>query len=469
MNRIINKLKKELSPSNDYIYKKISIKNNNVYLVFSEVLCSSSDINDFILKRLLILSPRNLNNITDSIPSSNIIKIMEEDIYFYLNNGFLIYIFKSFIYAIEMRQVLERGITTIESEISTNGPKDSFSENFNTNLGLIKKRIKSKDLKWKEYIIGRYSKTKIGLLYIDDICNKDIIKQIEQKLSKIDIDGIIDSSYLKDILEDNNNSFFPTIMSTERPDKVSMSLLEGKVSIIVDMSSYVLILPNFFIDFFHTVDDYYQKSLNTTFIRIVRLISFFISIFLPAYYIAIITYNQDSIPLNLLLLLKAQKFLVPFPAIIEAIFMIISFEILRESDIRMSSTTGTAISILGGLILGDAAVNAGIMSPIMIIVIALSSIAGFVFTNIELINAVRIYRIIFIALASLLGLYGIYLGGIYLLYKLITLTSLTKPYLIPFSPFIRKAQLDAIYKDKNVNTKYRNTILSKNIIRGRYK
>ena len=149
--------------------------------------------------------------------------------------------------------------------------------------------------------------------------------------------------------------------------------------------------------------------------------------------------------------------------------MIISFEILRESDIRMSSTTGSAISILGGLILGDAAVSAGIMSPIMIIVIALSSIAGLVFTSIELVNAVRIYRIIFLILASILGVYGIYLGAVYLLYQLITLTSFDKPYLAPFSPFIKKEQKDAILKSKNQGIKERNPLLTKNIKRGEYK
>ena len=240
------------------------------------------------------------------------------------------------------------------------------------------------------------------------------------------------------------------------------------MAIIVDMSSYVLILPNFFIDFFHTVDDYYQKSINVTFIRCIRILAFFIAIFIPAYYIAVTTYNQNSIFLSLLLLLKAQRTAVPFPAIVEALFMIISFEILRESDLRMSSTTGSAISILGGLILGDAAVSAGIMSPIMIIVIAISSIAGFVFTSIELVNAIRLYRIIFLLLATVLGVYGIYLGAIYLLYKLITLTSFDKPYLAPFSPFIKKEMNDAIYKKDNKGEKSRNPLLTNNKRRGKY-
>jgi len=465
MEKIVNDIRKRL-PSKDYIYKKIKIDKKELYLIFNEVLCSGDEINESILKRLTLLNHKNFD-LENKIPANNIKIIKKDEIISYVNKGFVVCLTGDMIFAIEEKQKLERGITTIESELSLNGPKDSFSESFNTNLGLIRRRIKSEDLWWDEVTLGKSTETKVGILYMNNIVDKDLVEKVKARLNLIDIDGIIDSSYLKDNLE-NNNSFFPTISSTERPDKVAMSLLEGKVAIIVDMSSYVLILPNFFIDFFHTVDDYYQKSINVTFIRCIRILAFFISIFIPAYYIAVTTYNQNSIFLSLLLLLKAQRTAVPFPAIVEALFMIISFEILRESDLRMSSTTGSAISILGGLILGDAAVSAGIMSPIMIIVIAISSIAGFVFTSIELVNAIRLYRIIFLLLATVLGVYGIYLGAIYILYKLITLTSFDKPYLAPFSPFIKNEMNDAIYKRDNKGEKSRNPLLTNNKKRGKY-
>ncbi len=466
---IINKIKKGIGPSNDYIFKSLKIKRKTIYFIFSEVLCNGSDINDFILRSFTNIDKKSLSNIINLIPENNVKKINTDSIFDYLNNGFLLCIINNEIFAIEVRARLDRGVNTIESEISITGPKDSFCENFNINLGLIRRRIKSNNLWWEELNLGSLSKTKVGILYIDGVVNYNIVANIKEKLNNINIDSIIDSSYLKDVLEDNNNSFFPTIMSTERPDKASMALLEGKVVIIVDTSSYVLILPNFFIDFFHTVDDYYQSNFNIIFNRIIRVFAFFVSIFLPALYIAVTTYNQDSIPLSLLLLLKVQRHFVPFPAVVEALFMIISFEILRESDIRMSSTTGTAISILGGLILGDAAVSAGIISPIMIIIIALSSIAGFVFTSVELINALRFYRILTIVLACLLGIYGIYISGCFMLFKLITLTSLNKPYLAPFSPFIKSEQKDAIYKEANIGKKYRNPLLTNNKERGNYK
>lgn len=465
MEKIVNDIRKRL-PSKDYIYKKIKIDKKELYLIFNEVLCSGDEINESILKRLTLLNHKNFD-LENKLPANNIKIIKKDEIISYVNKGFVVCLTGDMIFAIEEKQKLERGITTIESELSLNGPKDSFSESFNTNLGLIRRRIKSEDLWWDEVTLGKSTETKVGILYMNNIVDKDLVEKVKARLNLIDIDGIIDSSYLKDNLE-NNNSFFPTISSTERPDKVAMSLLEGKVAIIVDMSSYVLILPNFFIDFFHTVDDYYQKSINVTFIRCIRILAFFIAIFIPAYYIAVTTYNQNSIFLSLLLLLKAQRTAVPFPAIVEALFMIISFEILRESDLRMSSTTGSAISILGGLILGDAAVSAGIMSPIMIIVIAISSIAGFVFASIELVNAIRLYRIIFLLLATVLGVYGIYLGAIYLLYKLITLTSFDNPYLAPFSPFIKNEMNDAIYKRDNKGEKTRNPLLTNNKKRGKY-
>ena len=248
-----------------------------------------------------------------------------------------------------------------------------------------------------------------------------------------------------------------------------MSRLEGKVAILVDNSPYLLILPCFFIDLFHTPDDYYQKPINITFIRIIRLFAFLIAILIPAYYIAITTHNHDSITTDLLLNFLSQRSTVPFPALVEALLMSVSFEILRESDMRMASTMGTAVSILGGLVLGDAAVSAGIISPIMIIVVAISAISGLVFPSIELTSAIRWWRIIFMILASMFGIYGIFLGIIVLIIKLTSIKVLGKPYLAPFSPLILSEQTDAIIRSNQTKkTKYRNPLLArKNIVRGR--
>lgn len=463
---IVKEIKTRVGTSNDYKIKDICIDGKTLTLFYNEVLTDSSSIDNFVLKSLLNLDRNSFRKLDEHLPAINISKIKKNQIYDFVNNGFLIIFYKK-IYAVEVKAKLDRGINNIQSELSLSGPKDSFSENYNTNLGLIRRRIKSCDLKVMNLDIGVRSKTRVGILYIDDIVDKKIVKRIDEVLRRIDIDGIIDSSYLKITLE-GQKSFFPTIMMSERPDKSAMALLEGKVVILVDMSPYALILPSFFIDFFHTTDDYYQKSFNTTFIRIIRFFAFLIAIFTPACYIAVTTRNYDIVPLDLLLMLKAGRTFVPFPAYIEALFMIVCFEILKESDIRMSNTSGSSISILGGLILGDAAVSAGIVSPIMIIVVAISSIAGLVFSSIELVNALRLYKIILLLLGTLLGIYGVIIGTIYMIYKLLTLKVFGIPYLVPFIPFDKNEINDSFIK-REESVKKRNSFLTKNIVRGRYK
>ncbi len=464
----IDKLKEKIGISKDYIYREMTIDRKKIIILFNEVLVSSSECNDFILNRLTRLKRKDLYNLINVLPDCNILEIDKDEIFTYVNTGFFIVISKK-IYAIEMKAMLDRGIATAENELSVKGPKDAFSENFNTNLGLIRRRIKTTKLQCLDLKFGRITKTKVGVLYIKGIVDDNLIDQIKLKLSTIDIDGIVDSTYLKENLESKNSSFFPTIMSTERPDKVCMALLEGKAAIIVDMSPYVLIMPNFFIDFFHTVDDYYQKPINITFIRIIRLIAFFIAIFIPALYIMVTTHNHDLVSLDVLLSLKAQRESVPFPAIIEALFMMISFEILRESDIRMSSTSGSAVSILGGLILGDAAVSAGIISPIMIIVVAISAISGLVFNSIELVSAIRWWRFIMLFIASLFGFWGIIIGIIILFIRLATIKSFGRHYLAPFIPFVKTEFKDNIIKKENKGDKYRNPLITNNLKRGHFR
>lgn len=472
---MIEKIKIDTNNTSDIIYKELLINNQKITIIYSEVLASGEDISQIILKNISYIVEKNLpiNNLFlylyNNIPGHNRVIIKDyQDLLKKLWNGYtIIYINDLEIFALETKSKLDRGINTVNSELSVRGPKDSFTENFNKNFGLIRKRIKNESLWMKDLIIGKYSQTKVGICYIKDIANKDLIEKVTSRLEKIDIDGIIDSGYLKKYLVEKN-SIFPTIVTTERPDVVSMALLEGKCCIVVDNSPYVLIMPCFFIDLFHTPDDYYQKTINISFIRIIRLLAFFIAIFVPAYYIAITTHNHDSVTTSLLLNFLAQRESVPFPALVEGIIMTVSFEILRESDMRMASTMGTAVSILGGLVLGDAAVQAGIISPIMIIVVAISAISGLVFTSIELTSAIRFWRIFLMILAASLGIYGIYLGLILLITKLASISSFGKPYLAPFSPFIKSEQTDAILKiNTNNRLKKRNPLLTKNKIRGR--
>lgn len=462
---LIQRIKKAISVSKDYKVKKVYVANTYVHLVFNEVLCNTSMINDFILRELVALNKKKLKRLESEIPAANIIPIEEKDIFSFVNQGFVALIYKNNIYAIEVRAILDRGVTSVQSELSITGPKDSFTENFNSNLGLIRRRIKTTKLESRDFEIGRYTKTRVAVMSMKGIVKDELVDKICRQLERINIDGIIDSSYLKSYLE-GDHSLFPTVMMSERPDRASMALLEGKVVIITDLSPYALILPSFFLDYFHTVDDYYQKNSNTTFIRIIRVIAFFVAIFLPAIYIAVTTRNYDLVPYRLLLILKAGRTFVPFAAYIEALFMIIAFEILKESDIRMSATTGSAISILGGLILGDAAVSAGIVSPIMIIIIAISSIAALIFPSNELVNAIRFYKITILLLSAFFGIYGVVVGAIFLFYKLISMRSFGFSYLSPIIPLDKNEWRDSIIR-KEEKIKKRNSYITDNVVRGR--
>ena len=470
---MLDRLKHDTNNASDIIYKDIDILDKTITIIYSEVISSSDTIINSVLHNIsyIIENDINTNNLFSYLynnlpgPNRSIVNSYDDLLNKLLNGFTIIYIDNSKVFSIETRANLDRGINTSTSEVTVRGPKDSFCENLNKNIGLIRYRIKSSNLWYKELFIGKETKTKVNIIYMNKIVKESLVDSIYSTLHSIKTDGILDSSYLKKYLN-KGHSIFPTIMSTERPDVVSMALLEGKCVIMVDNSPYALIMPCFFIDFFHTPDDYYSKSINVTFIRIIRLCAFLIAIFIPAYYIAITTINHDSVNTELLLNFLEQRKNVPYPALVEALLMTISFEILRESDMRMSSTVGTAVSILGGLVLGDAAVSAGIISPIMIIVVAISAIAGLSFTSIELTNAIRYYRIILMILAAALGIYGIFLGIILLITKLASINSFNVPYLSPFSPLVLSEQNDAILKLSTNKKRKRNPLLSNNRIRG---
>ena len=465
-----DKIKEAFGDSTDLIIRPFIIDNKRITLVMSEVLGSSSYVNDYILRRLLTIKFKTNDigsELLNFIPTNNG-KILNKlsDMTDYICMGFALLLFSNEeAIAIEARATVDRGIPLVSNESSITGSKDAFNENFNTNIGLIRRRIRDANLYVDGMFIGKSSKTKIGILYMNNIVIKDNVKKIKNKLNKINVDGIIDVGSLKTYLDSKTNFFFPTIISTERPDKVSQALLEGKIAIVADNSPYVLIMPTFFVDYLHTSDDYYEKAINTSFIRIIRFLAFLISIFTPALYIALTTHNQDILSLPLFLIFLEQRSTVPFSALIEALFMSISFEILRESDIRKPASMGTSVSILGGLILGDAAVSAGIISPIMIIVISISAISGLAFSSVEMIYALRWWRFIMMFLAMFFGLFGIFTGFIILLSSLVTTSSLSVPYTAPFSPFIKEEIKDTIIKGNHKKIRFRNPLLTKNKIR----
>ncbi len=463
---ILTKIKEEFKNCPDLIIKEIKLdKKDTIYIAYLESVSGSDKANDYILKNLSHISSEKLKDIEDIqslIPAPNTIEIKEYDqIEFYITNGFTIVIYGSNIYALETKADINRGIPEPTSEPAIIGPKDGFTENIQINIGLVKRRLKSSKLKTEVVVLGRKTTTMINILYFDDIAENENLELIKNQLQKIDIDGIIDSGAIAEFLELENTTHFPTVIRTERPDTVSNALLEGKIAILVDTSPFALILPAFFGDFINPAADNYQKSKNINFLKILRLACFFLTIITPGFYIAMINYNPETIPTSLLINFGTQRADVPFPAIMEALIMLIICEILKESDVRFPNSYGSAISILGALVLGEAAVSAGIVSPIMIIVIAFTFITSLICTNQEIVSAERHYRFIFLFTATLYGLFGIFLALIYFLIHVTELTSIKKPYFYPFAPYdkiylkkgILKARVDKEIKRSSMLTK----------------
>lgn len=451
---IVDKLKKQFRESSDLIVKNI----NNVTVIFLESLCDSNKLNEFIFKNL---RSKKAYNLRDIITAPSVVYVDNYDkLEFYLNNGFAVVMDKKDIIVCEVKGNLYRTITMPTTEPSINGPKDSFNESILTNLGLIKRRIKSDKLVNEDVFLGRKTLTKVSVLFLDDIADKSIVSEITNKLSDIDIDGIIDIEVLMQKLDDRKFPM-PTIMKSERPDKVANSLLEGKIAIIADNSCYALILPVFFSDFINPESDNYVKSTNINILKVIRFLCLLITISLPALYISIINYNPQSIPLNLLLSFQSGRSGVPFPSAFEAIFMIFLCAILRESDIRFPSNYGSSISILGALILGEAAVSASIASPIMIIIIGITFITGLVFSSGEVISGLRIYRLFLLVCSIVFGLYGFVLGSVLLLLHLANIENYNRPYLYPIAPFNKNYFFKTILKKDNI--KFRSKELTNNL------
>ena len=457
MKEIINKTKETFK--NDLINKEIIIsKNKIINVLFLESLSSGDKVNDYVLKNLT--NKTRIKDISSNIAGPNTKKITSKEIDYYLESGFTIVIYKNEILAVETRAEIIRAVGTPESESSITGPKDAFNENYQVNIGLIKRRLKTSSLRIDNLTLGRRTKTQIGLLYCEDIVEDKTLNDLKSKLGQIDIDGIIDSENLALLLSKGDKANFPTIKKTERPDLTANALLEGKIAIVVDNSCFVLILPAFFIDFINPQSDNYTKSGNINFVKILRLLCFFISMMAPAIYIALINYNQESIPTSLLINFTQQRDGVPFPALVEALITILTCEILRESDLRFPNAYGSAISILGALVLGEAAVSAGIVSPIMIIVIATTFISSLIFTEYDIITALRHYRFVFLFAAALYGIIGILLVLLYFLIRINDVYSFGKPYFFPISPFDKTYFKKSVVRGKTKNDTERSEMLT---------
>jgi spore germination protein len=327
-----------------------------------------------------------------------------------------------------------RSIEPPDSESLIRGPKDGFVENIATNMALIRRDIKDPNLRFKQHEVGKRSKQKLILCYVEGITNPDLVEEVNRRLETIDIDYISDSSYVEQWIEDSFLSPFPQLLDTERPDKVSYYLVQGKIAILVDGTPFALVTPTTIGDALHSMEDYTQRWISATLIRLLRYLSAFFALFLPALYIALVSFHPGMIPSTLAFSMAASREGVPFPAALEALLMGITFEILHEAGIRLPKIIGQTIGIVGGLVIGDAAVSAGIVSPIMVIVTALTAIASFSIPSYSVAIAFRTVRFAFMIAASFLGLYGIILVYIMVNIHIVNLKSLGVPYSTPFAP-----------------------------------
>ena len=326
-----------------------------------------------------------------------------------------------------------RGIEESSSETAYRGPRDAFNETLKFNISLIRRRIKDPKLKVKMHMVGRRSKTDVAIMYIEDIANDMFIDEVNKRLDNIDVDAIIESSILEEFIQDNPYSPFPQIENTERPDAAASSIYEGRIVIVVDNTPSVLIIPATIGTLMQSTEDYYSRWPIATIVRVIRYIAAFVAVAAPALYISVTSFDPGVLPTRLAFYVSGTRVNVPFPSVIEALLMEITIEFLREAGSRISGPIGTTIGIVGGLIIGQAAVEAGIVSPLMIIIVAITAIATFTLPSYEFAAALRFYRFVLILFAAVLGLYGVMLGFIILMTHVVKLNSFGIPFSSPYT------------------------------------
>jgi spore germination protein len=339
-----------------------------------------------------------------------------------------------------------RSIEEPKTEALVRGPREGFTESIHTNTAIIRRQIRDVNLYFETSQIGRRSRRDISIIYIHGVVHPDLVAEVKRRLASLDIDDAPESGFVEQWIEDSFLSPFPQLLHTERPDKVVAALVQGKVAILLDGTPFVLILPTTFVSLVHSPEDYYERWLIGSLIRLLRYIGVFISLFLPALYIALVSFHQGMIPFKLAFSIAASREGVPFPAVIEALLMEGTLELLREAGIRLPKLIGQTIGIVGGLVIGEAAVQAGIVSPIMVIIVAITAIASFAIPSYSAGISFRMLRFATMLAASVLGLYGIILAFIMICLHLVRLKSFGIPYSTPITPMFNRDWRDFIIR-----------------------
>lgn len=321
------------------------------------------------------------------------------------------------------------------TEAVVRGSREGFTEALHINITLLRRRLKTPNLVLENMVLGRISHTQVMVGYVRGLAAPELVAEVRERLQRIDIDGIFESNYLEEMLRDQPLSPFPQVITTERPDRVAANLLEGRVAVLTENTPFALIVPGEFVAHMQSPEDFYHHFILGAFIRLLRWSAFAVSLLLPSVYVAVTTFHQEMIPTRLLLSIVAAREGVPFPAVVEALVMEIAFEILREAGVRLPRAVGQATSIVGALVIGEAAVMAGVVSPLMVIVVALTGISSFLSPSFDLAISIRILRFPMMILASLLGLFGVAAGVLAILIHFAGLRSFGLPYLAGLTPF----------------------------------
>ena len=358
--------------------------------------------------------------------------------------------------------VKERNVQEPETEASVRGPREGFVERIGINASLLRSKLKDEKLRFEPMVLGKRSHTLVYITYFEGLANPKLVEEVRRRLNSIDIDAILESGYIEQLIEDGPFSIFPTVGATEKPDKLAAKLLEGRVGIMVDGTPFVLTVPYLLVEAFQNPEDYYARPFYASVVRLIRYLAFYITTMLPAFYVAIQTFHQEMVPTHLLIKMSAGREGIPFPVIVEALGMGIMFELLREAGIRMPRSVGQAVSIVGALVIGEAAVQAGFISQSMVIIVALTAISGFLVP--PLTAPASLLRFYFLISTSFLGLFGWLMALIALLIHLASLRSFGVPYLSPLMPtnvgdlkdgFIRAPLWMMITRPSLLNSYYR--------------
>lgn len=463
LDQLFSYIKQEFSESPDFVIRTFSAGNNNETrfgIIYLECLVDEKVIDEWVIKSLTLASGLLPKEFDDEALSFDMVKnralsigkiaILEtkEKIIKSILSGNAVLVGAGWKKAISCSTASEksRPISEPTAQSVIRGPLDSFTESIKVNLSLIRRRIRSPHLKVKSLDLGHFTHTKIFVLHIEGIANPKIVKDVLKRLKEIDIDSVLESGYIESFLEEKTFTPFPTVLTSGRPDDICGNLMDGRVAILVDNSPFALVVPSSFRHLFMASEDYYQRYDIASFLRLVRFVSFFVSLVLPSLYVALITHHPQMLPTSLLINLSAQRENVPIPTLFEAIIMELMFEVIREAGIRAPRVLSTAITIVGAIVLGQTAVSAGLVTPAMVIVVAITGLASFVNPSYELAITARLIRFVMMILAATFGLLGITLGLVVMISHMNSLSSFGVPYLEPFSPLNLKAWGDTFIR-----------------------